>query len=167
MTGFHSATSSPSLSRRRSPPTCSRLPACPRNDAVRDSRNRRRLGLHRVAASNVKRLVDTWVAVMLVRRERQAAIWASCSRLPGTAAGTCSAAQRRDRPDGGCDERSTRPSVLDGIFIAFTMVLARRSPGFPSSGCSISRARPRSRSRVLRLRQLRRARLIYAVAGSE
>ena len=34
-----------------------------------------RLGLRR-SPRHVKRLVDTWVAVMLARRERQAALWA-------------------------------------------------------------------------------------------
>jgi hypothetical protein len=44
---------------------------------------RLRLGLRR-SPRHMKRLVDTWVAAMLVRRERQAATWAS-QRLHGRA----------------------------------------------------------------------------------
>lgn len=44
---------------------------------------RLRLGLRR-SPRHMKRLVDTWVAAMLVRRERQAATWAS-QRLNGRA----------------------------------------------------------------------------------
>ncbi len=47
------------------------------------ARARLGLGLRR-SPRRVKRLVDTWVAIMLVRRERQAAIWAS-ERLHGRA----------------------------------------------------------------------------------
>jgi hypothetical protein len=50
---------------------------------------RARLGLRR-SPRHMKRLVDTWVAAMLVRREQQAATWAS-HHLHG-----CAGASSRD-----------------------------------------------------------------------
>jgi hypothetical protein len=57
---------------------------------------RMRLGLRR-SPRHMKRLVDTWVAAMLVRRERQAATSAS-HRLHGRALGGASSRDIRIKP---------------------------------------------------------------------
>jgi hypothetical protein len=83
MTGFHLAVIVAIIV---TAPLVSNLYAIAAADSARTkagARARLRLGLHR-SPRRVKRLVDTWVAVMLVRRERQAAIWAA-ERLPGRA----------------------------------------------------------------------------------
>jgi hypothetical protein len=57
---------------------------------------RLRLGLRR-PPRHMKRLVDTWVAAMLVRRELQAATWAQ-HRLHGDALGGASSRDIRIKP---------------------------------------------------------------------
>lgn len=57
---------------------------------------RLRLGLRR-SPRHMKRLVDTWVAAALVRRERQAATWAQ-HRLHGNAIAGASSGDARIKP---------------------------------------------------------------------
>src|SRR4029077_11943310 len=83
MTGFHLAVI---IAIIVTAPLASNLFAIAAADPARTktgSRTRLRLGLHR-SPRRVKRLGGTRGAVMLVRRERQAAIWAP-ERLPGRA----------------------------------------------------------------------------------